>query len=206
MANYPDWVLKHKKKGTYVNRVGDKYYLYAAHSVRIPGTKKVRRVSDGYIGRITEDGLIPAKRKLFTDVFVYEFGLSEIILRLGKQIYSDLKREFKADADLVMVVGVLLFMHGHVSPELYETSNLSLKLPGVDLTALLTDKQRSGVEKTQRIIADKMNIYFGDDVETALIMLPLIRKIRMENDEKLATVPAGVAAFCKKYKLNFEKN
>ena len=31
MADYPDWVLAHKKKGTYVNRVGDRYYLYAAH-------------------------------------------------------------------------------------------------------------------------------------------------------------------------------
>ena len=44
---YPDWVLKHKIKGTYINCVGDKYYLYAAHSERILGTKKVKRVSDG---------------------------------------------------------------------------------------------------------------------------------------------------------------
>ena len=61
-AEYPEWVMKHKKKGTYINRVGDKYYLYAAHSERIKGTGKVRRVSDGYLGRITEqDGLIPAR-------------------------------------------------------------------------------------------------------------------------------------------------
>ena len=26
MADYPDWILAHKKKGTYINRVGDKYY------------------------------------------------------------------------------------------------------------------------------------------------------------------------------------
>lgn len=32
---YPDWVLKHKKPGTYINKVGDKYYLYAAHSERV---------------------------------------------------------------------------------------------------------------------------------------------------------------------------
>ena len=58
-ADYPDWVMKYKKKGTYINRVGDKFYLYAAHSERIKGTDKVRRVSDGYIGRITEkEGLI----------------------------------------------------------------------------------------------------------------------------------------------------
>ena len=32
MADYPDWVLKLKVKGTYVNCVKGKYYLYAAHS------------------------------------------------------------------------------------------------------------------------------------------------------------------------------
>lgn len=32
-ADYPEWVLKYKKKGTYINRAGDKYYLYATHSL-----------------------------------------------------------------------------------------------------------------------------------------------------------------------------
>ena len=74
---YPDWVLKHKIKGTYINRVDDKYYLYATHSERILGTKKVKRVSDGYLGRITEkDGLIPSKDKVSSDILVYEYGRS----------------------------------------------------------------------------------------------------------------------------------
>ena len=51
---YPEWVLKHKKKGTYVNCVKGRYYLYAAHSERIHGTKKVKRIFDGYLGRITD--------------------------------------------------------------------------------------------------------------------------------------------------------
>ena len=34
-ANYPDWVMKHKTKGRYINFIPpDKYYLYEAHSVR----------------------------------------------------------------------------------------------------------------------------------------------------------------------------
>jgi hypothetical protein len=33
MANYPDWVLKHKKKGTLVQKKrNDFYYLYRVHS------------------------------------------------------------------------------------------------------------------------------------------------------------------------------
>jgi len=56
---YPEWVLKHKTKGTYINCINGRYYLYGAHSERIPGTKKVKRIFDGYLGRITEeDGFI----------------------------------------------------------------------------------------------------------------------------------------------------
>ena len=65
MATCPEWVLKSKEKGTYINVQNGKYYLYAAHLERIHGTNKVRRVSDGYLGWITEeDGFILAKRKL----------------------------------------------------------------------------------------------------------------------------------------------
>ncbi len=79
MANYPDWVMKHKKKGTYINRSNDKYYLYAAHSERIKGTKKVKRISDGYLGRITEeDGLIPPKDNVSGNVEVFEYPSLEV--------------------------------------------------------------------------------------------------------------------------------
>lgn len=27
-SNYPDWVMKYKSKGVYVNKVGDKYWYY----------------------------------------------------------------------------------------------------------------------------------------------------------------------------------
>lgn len=43
-AEYPDWVMKYKKKGTYINKNGDMYYLYAAHSERIKGTNKVKKM------------------------------------------------------------------------------------------------------------------------------------------------------------------
>lgn len=32
MATYPEWIMKYKEKGTYVNFAKGKYYLYAAHS------------------------------------------------------------------------------------------------------------------------------------------------------------------------------
>ena len=206
MADYPDWVLAHKKKGTYINRVGDKYYLYAAHSERVPGTDKVRRVSDGYIGRITErDGLIPAKRKLSGDIYVYEYGLSETVLRLCGRIRTGLKREFKANADLVMASGVLLFMYGRAAPELYETSWLSLAMPGLDIEGGLTDKQRVGAERACRMAKDRMAARFGDELQAAMELLPLVRKVRMGDEGRLAAMPARVVAFCEKHSIEFKE-
>ena len=40
MADYPDWVAKHKEKGTYINYANGKYYLYAANSARVPWHQK----------------------------------------------------------------------------------------------------------------------------------------------------------------------
>jgi len=57
--------MKYKSKGVYVNKVGDKYYLYLAHYVYDKKTKKNVRVSDGYLGCVTEkDDFIPAKDKV----------------------------------------------------------------------------------------------------------------------------------------------
>jgi len=100
MANYPDWVLAHKKKGTYINKVGDRYYLYAAHSERVPGTKKVRRVCDGYLGRITQDqGLIPPRDRPGTVFCSVEYGLSSLILSLCGNIHSGFRRTFVVNGE-----------------------------------------------------------------------------------------------------------
>ena len=96
MANYPDWVLKHKRKGTYINRVKDKYYLYAAHSEREPGTGKVKRVCDGYIGRITEkDGLILSKPKIKGSIEVREYGREAIVFQLCFRFMESYARKSK---------------------------------------------------------------------------------------------------------------
>jgi len=108
MADYPDWVLAHKKKSTYVNCVKGKYYLYAAHSERIKGTDKVKRICDGYLGRITpEEGLIQPKDKVNGSVVILEYGLSSIILSLCTNIHKGMRRSFTNSGDLVMAASVL---------------------------------------------------------------------------------------------------
>lgn len=206
MADYPDWVLRHKKKGTYVNYQNGKYYLYAAHSERVPGTGKVRRVSDGYIGRITEeDGLIPAKRKLSEPVHVFEYGLSESILSMCANIHSGLSREFRANADVVMAGGALLFMFGEIRQEHYEASWLAVRLPDLDMRKEPTEKQRVGMERAQRMISDTLKKRFAEDWRLAVALLPLVKAVRMGAEIVIAAMPNGTKSFAERHGLRFEE-
>lgn len=123
MADYPDWVLKHKKPGTYINVVKGKYYLYVAHSERIKGTDKVRRVSDGYLGRITEeDGLIPPKDKVNEPPVVLEYGMSATVLTICEKIHKGLRRSFTKAGDLVMAASILSYLYGTYDSILFKQS------------------------------------------------------------------------------------
>lgn len=107
ISPYPDWVLKHKPKGVYVLKKKDAYYLYRAHSERIKGTGKVRRVFDGYIGRVTqEDGFIPVKDKISGDILVFDFGLSVFCFSLCVDIYKSFKKSHRSFADSIFTSAI----------------------------------------------------------------------------------------------------
>ena len=109
-SNYPDWVLSHKPKGVYVNKVGDTYYLYKAHCVYDKTTGKKIRVSDGNIGRVTEkDGFIPVKDKVRGGIVVYEYGLYLFLSTLLKDTYKSLKSSFKTYSDSIVSLALLSF-------------------------------------------------------------------------------------------------
>ena len=167
MADYPDWVLAHKKKGTYINCVKGKYYLYAAHSERVPGTKKVRRVSDGYIGRITqEEGLIPVRDKVEGGVAVHEYGLCMALASLCGDILKGLRREFRNATEKVFVAGLLTAAYGGCGKEEYRWSYLSVAYPGLPVWDL-TDKQAVGAGRCSRMAADILGREFGGSATEA---------------------------------------
>ena len=39
MSRYPDWVNQFKRKGTFIKKVGDSYYLYSNTSKYVRGKK-----------------------------------------------------------------------------------------------------------------------------------------------------------------------
>ena len=82
---YPEWVQRHKERGTSIKKVGENYYLYKHSSKRVPGKKNPVPV-DTYIGRITPEGVIRGTKKKVdandSDIIVKEFGFSRAVRHL----------------------------------------------------------------------------------------------------------------------------
>ncbi|MDO4272009.1 MAG: hypothetical protein Q4C83_03460 [Candidatus Saccharibacteria bacterium] len=207
MADYPDWVLKHKTKGTYINKVGDKYYLYAAHSERVPGTKKVKRVFDGYLGRITkEQGLIPPKDPFPESFFTYEFGLSSLILTLCANIHKGFRRSFVVYGDFIMAASILSYIYGCYSLELFQHSWLSLRFPQLQFPPSLTSQQVNGISRGVRMIADTMQHTFGEDLNQVKASFSLITLVSSNKKLHCCQLPASVEAFVKQYSFDWSSD
>lgn len=180
-ADYPEWVMKHKTKGTYINKVGDKYYLYAAHSERIKGTNKVRRVSDGYIGRITEeDGLIPARSRLKSEPESFEIGLSFPIMYASPGILKGMLRAYRKNGKLIYCCSILSYIYKTYSKALFEHSYLGLSFPEVSFPECFSPGVITGIERGARMLEDHLPKFFGDDLQTLLCFFPDIRLLKID--------------------------
>ena len=90
---YPEWVQKHRRKGTTIKKVGKNYYLYKHSSKRVPG-KKYPVPVDTYIGRITQEGVVKSEiKKVDTakaQVIVKEYGFSYSVERLCTKEWKEI--------------------------------------------------------------------------------------------------------------------
>lgn len=204
MADYPDWVLAHKKKGTYINKVGDRYYLYAAHSERVPGTKKVRRVCDGYLGRITQDqGLIPSRDRPGTVFLSVEYGLSSLILSLCGNIHSGFRRTFVVNGDFIMAASILNYMYGCFSQELFQHSWLSMRFPGLSFPDRTTPQQETGIQRGTRMIAETLSRTFGDSLAHVTAVFSLVTLVSSGKGFHCSSLPESVPFFVERYALSW---
>ena len=59
----PNWIEKYRKKGTQIVRQKDNYYLYRVERVYDEKTKRSKKKTVEYLGKLTEKELIPPKHK-----------------------------------------------------------------------------------------------------------------------------------------------
>jgi len=147
---YPDWVTKHKQKGTNISCIKGRYYLYAVSSVWNKEKGRAQKITKEYLGRITEDGLVPPKEKMpkvETPVTVKEYGTSNFLSTIGSDILSELRKVFPIHAELVFTIAALRVIEQCPFKRLehfYKNSFLSemftgLKLSGGELSKFLKD-------------------------------------------------------------------
>lgn len=204
MADYPDWVLKHKTKGTYINKSGNNYYLYSAHSERVKGTKKVKRIFDEYLGKITEEGLIPPKEKVKDSVFVYEYGLSFTILSACSKIHLALRKSFVKYGDCIMAASILNYIYGMYSAELYSQSYLSLHFTGTAFPETFNETQILGVERGTRMITDTMKRKFSSDLKLIRTHFPMLSIVKINDKFYLSQASQAVLNLADKYAVVWE--
>ncbi|MBR5713434.1 MAG: transposase [Clostridia bacterium] len=107
---YPEWVEKHRRKGTNISCIRGKYYLYECTSKYDPEKKRAKKITGKYLGRITEEGLIPPKEKKpvnVESVSVKEYGASEAVSILGQDVFNALQKHFPNEAERLFSMAVI---------------------------------------------------------------------------------------------------
>lgn len=122
---YPDWVEKFRGKNREIKRIRSNYYLYERKTVYDKDSKKPKKISGEYIGRITEEGLVKAqKRSAVKPVEVgypVEYGASQLLDLLGADILTNLKEYYRDElAELIFVIGKI----GVIEPSPLKRLNL----------------------------------------------------------------------------------
>lgn len=130
-VNYPDWVIKHKTKGTAIEKRGTNYYLSRVHSVWDKKTQRAKKITDEYLGKITSSGLLAPKHKRVSElksVTVKEFGASTLINYLTQELQNQLKKIYPQDWKSIFTIAAIRFFHNSPMKNMnnhFEHSHLS---------------------------------------------------------------------------------
>lgn len=156
---YPEWVEKQRRPGTSIHCIRGKYYLYEVTSIYDKEKKRARAITKGYLGRITEDGLIPPRQKQQEQESKYsvkEYGASATLLKMGEAIYEKLQEAFPKEADELMTLAVLRLVESCPFKRvglLYERSYLSETFPRLPMSsASLSGFLRSIGSRREKIV------------------------------------------------------
>lgn len=110
-SKYPDWVLKYKRKGTAVHKIGKHFYLYEVSSKWDKELKRARKVTKGYLGIITPEVLKEPEYRINRPTTCKEYGASLFLLKENKEIIERLNEYFPSWWKEIFVLSILRLMH-----------------------------------------------------------------------------------------------
>jgi len=173
-VEYPEWVEKHRQKGTNISRINGKYYLYKVSSKWNKEKGRAQKKTDAYLGRITEDGFIPKVArtpKHAPVVTVKEYGATAAVVELGEDLLQKLREKFGKSGEVVFAIAVSRLIEQcpfKRTENQYTNSYISEILPDLrlspkDISLFLREfgeKRAEMVEFMRSFIGDDANILF----------------------------------------------
>ena len=105
----PDWVAAYKGPGKEIKEQNGRFYLYERTTVYDKEKKRAKKISGAYLGRITENGLIPKNSCLVSaepkpDV---EYGASKLLFDMSGDIRAELQKRFPECWRYIYVLALL---------------------------------------------------------------------------------------------------
>ena len=138
---HPDWVLRQKRKGTEIRKIGNNFYLYKVTSVWDKEKKRAKKVTEKFLGKITPEGLIEPRQervlKSLNNIAVKEFGATNFLLDANDDIKARFKEIYPDKWKELFIFAVFRLLYNTPIKSLqayYATSFLSETLPGAHLS------------------------------------------------------------------------
>lgn len=162
MAIHPKWATKHKRKGTELRLINEKYYLYEVSSKWDPEKKRSKKISGKLLGRITkESGFIESdkaklrKRELsVSKLCVKEYGITAFIDTHLNEYKTLLKKHFPEQWQIILALAYGRLVHHSAMKNMeyhYLHSYLSEQYPKLPLSpkSLTSTLRDLGMKRTQ---------------------------------------------------------
>lgn len=174
----PEWIKNYKKeKGQSISKIGDNYYLYEVSSKWNKDKKRAQKITNSYIGKITEQGLIPKKVRVQESKFdlgkvstkdygLYAFLETEI-LEMKKQLLAYFKDEVIVEK-IIAIAFIKIYSQSpfkriehHYNHNYISEVFKDLILDKNSLTSFL---RNLGERRTDMVAYMKSNIIKGDSI------------------------------------------
>lgn len=181
----PDWVLRQKPKGTQIVVKKDGYYLYKIKSVWDPVKKRPKKITEKYLGKITEVGIIQPKHERvllsMNNVTIKEFGASNLINHLESDLKTRLQKYFPSDWEEIFLFAVFRFfesspiknVHHHFThsyfSDIFPKANLLPKNISRKLEKIGSDREKmvqfmkDETQGSNNLIVDLTHIFSSSD-------------------------------------------
>ena len=109
---YPEWVEKYRASGKEIKRIHGRYYLYERKTVWDKEKKRPKKISGAYLGRITENGLLPPGKEMvdksaLTDIVEKQYGSTAYLEHIGEDIRGNLEKHFSQYWQIIWVLALL---------------------------------------------------------------------------------------------------